>query len=440
MTCTKGAAVGGDGSGDAQVQVEGPGEREGPSIELSARFASVKADMEASLRRVRELGAHLRAGSQTLETVKGKIEQQISLCTPRASPAPRSVAVGVQPTENLLEEQQKMANFVSDLANRFSVSAPTSPRTDSSPVHADPVPSLSSNPFPASQPDQGKRDFAMGPVVEATLAGSPKAKVGDMQWGCEFHCGFRGSFDTVSEHERHCKVRHSSRESTERPYSQNDMSQLLWNCHYGCGYESKFRDVEVHEKTCTHNPAQERLSTPRAQSLKETSKAIWSCEYKCGFASSFEQVAEHETACEFSPNKRVQTTQAAAGSGDSASDVQPETRVDTYSLCAPSSEQTSRVLAGSLEEWQQTDNSASFDVGSTSMCGLGIRFREDGEGRLHVEHLIEGGAGKTSRVLQIGDTLKELDGATMQASVCRPGGCLPCTRGVSRQRPAIRCR
>ena len=67
--------------------------------------------------------------------------------------------------------------------------------------------------------------------------------------------------------------------------------------------------------------------------------------------------------------------------------------------------------------------------GSTAMCGLGIRFREDGEGRLHVEHLIEGGAGKTSRALQIGDTLKELDGATMQASVCRPGGCLPCTRG-----------
>ena len=55
--------------------------------------------------------------------------------------------------------------------------------------------------------------------------------------------------------------------------------------------------------------------------------------------------------------------------------------------------------------------------GPTATCGLGIRFREDGEGRLHVEHLIEGGAGKACGALQIGDTLKELDGVTMQASV-----------------------
>ena len=76
--------------------------------------------------------------------------------------------------------------------------------------------------------------------------------------------------------------------------------------------------------------------------------------------------------------------------------------------------------------------------GSATTCGLGIRFREDGEGRLHVEHLIEGGAGKASGALQIGDTLKELGGATMQASVCQLGGCLPCRRGD--EPPAIRCR
>ena len=34
-----------------------------------------------------------------------------------------------------------------------------------------------------------------------------------------------------------------------------------------------------------------------------------------------------------------------------------------------------------------------------------------------MEHLIEGGAGKACGALQIGDTLKELDGVTMQASV-----------------------
>ena len=50
---------------------------------------------------------------------------------------------------------------------------------------------------------------------------------------------------------------------------------------------------------------------------------------------------------------------------------------------------------------------------------LGIRFREDGEGRLHVEQLTAGGAGKACGELQVGDILSELDGVAMQASLLR---------------------
>ena len=49
-------------------------------------------------------------------------------------------------------------------------------------------------------------------------------------------------------------------------------------------------------------------------------------------------------------------------------------------------------------------------------CGLGIKFREDDTGRLHVNALTEGGAGKACGTLQIGDILSELDGVAMQVA------------------------
>jgi len=43
-------------------------------------------------------------------------------------------------------------------------------------------------------------------------------------------------------------------------------------------------------------------------------------------------------------------------------------------------------------------------------CGLGITFREDSEGKLHVHNLLEGGAGEISGSVRPGDVLAEIDG------------------------------
>ena len=75
-----------EASGQAMVDGQEPMQRQDEldvsAVDFNDRFAKVKADMETSLRRVRELGAHLRAGSQTLETVTGRITQQIAMCSP----------------------------------------------------------------------------------------------------------------------------------------------------------------------------------------------------------------------------------------------------------------------------------------------------------------------------------------------------------------------
>jgi hypothetical protein len=51
---------------------------------------------------------------------------------------------------------------------------------------------------------------------------------------------------------------------------------------------------------------------------------------------------------------------------------------------------------------------------SLANCCLGIKFREDDKGRLHVVQLAEGGAGQACGKLQIGDILSKLDGVAMQ--------------------------
>ena len=54
---------------------------------------------------------------------------------------------------------------------------------------------------------------------------------------------------------------------------------------------------------------------------------------------------------------------------------------------------------------------------AASSCGLGIKFREDDAGRLHVAQLAEGGAGQACGKLQTGDILSDLDGVAMQVNV-----------------------
>ena len=77
------------------------------------------------------------------------------------------------------------------------------------------------------------------------------------------------------------------------------------------------------------------------------------------------------------------------------------------------------VLTGLRHALQVTLVRSQTHDGSATTCGLGIRFREDGEGRLHVEQLTAGGAGKACGELQVGDILNELDGVAMQASLLR---------------------
>ena len=288
-----------EASGQAMVDGQEPMQRQDEldvsAVDFNDRFAKVKADMETSLRRVRELGAHLRAGSQTLETVTGRITQQIAMCSPTPgaqvgglppsrlagsppaagaalsiSGTPRSLAVVAQPTrEELLEEQERMASYVSDIAKRVSGSGsswgsrPTSPRLG---------------------------DSASGVASFAPLTcPSP--------------------------------LRSQSPQSAVQP-SQRDVWQDRWGCQFQCGYQSKFQDVELHEKVCSENPAKKLAMTGRPHSYAGPEQAKgasttgrphsyagpaqtkWGCEYECGFCSTFEEVYEHEKSCSLSPAKR----------------------------------------------------------------------------------------------------------------------------------------
>ena len=69
-------------------------------------------------------------------------------------------------------------------------------------------------------------------------------------------------------------------------------------------------------------------------------------------------------------------------------------------------------LIQGFDESQRRQNPATERV--PAICGLGITFREDYDGRLHVHQLIEGGAGKKCGALQRGDILCELDGVNVQ--------------------------
>jgi hypothetical protein len=61
--------------------------------------------------------------------------------------------------------------------------------------------------------------------------------------------------------------------------------------------------------------------------------------------------------------------------------------------------------------------------GVAGTCGLGIKFREDEAGRLHVIQLAEGGAGKACGALQVGDVLSKLDGVAMQVAPANSARC-----------------
>jgi hypothetical protein len=331
------AAMGDDGrepsmqAGDnGQEPRQGQAELGGAAREFNDRFAKVKADMETSLRRVRELGAHLKAGSHSLETVTGRISQQIAMCSsdrvaqaggwPRSSLAgsppaagdalsisgtPRSLTVVALPTrDELLVEQEKMANYVTDIAKRVSGSGsswgsrPTSPRVG---------------------------DSASGVTSVAALT---------------------------------CPSPLSSQ--SPRPFSQNDVSQDKWGCQYKCGYQSKFQDVELHEMVCAENPAKKvATAASRPHSYAGPEQAKWGCEYECGFCSTFEKVAEHEKSCSLSPAKHSNAAEAVRAS---RSVTRPET--SSGNLSPPS---TSKMGRPNSSEPRALSNNAS--PSTAAACG-----------------------------------------------------------------------
>jgi len=397
-------------------------------MDFDEKVAKIKHDMEQSLRRVRDLGAHLRAGSSTLAT--SKIENQILLCSNDSVLATfqnnsqhilisdhiRDRFVGLEQHA----EQEKKAKYVTNLAKCISSTEQTillelaqsydvdggfSPSTyralllhlsqwmrtrlhrkknldivfswafhvrtkkkyarcvataenrhdltrlvtsfealfenvsakcampngSGGTAYADSIGKLSAELLPArdastQQPAKdtiGKMtdvlDIANIPPQNFNTANdiSPSPSV---LWGCAGKCGFKGSFDLVSQHEKACHLSNSmGRRQEARPCIENDMKEAQWMCEYKCGYSSRFKDVEVHEDTCTKNPNR-KMETARPCTTHAKVCSGWGCEFECGFSSSFQEVEEHEKSCLMSPTKQTSSdTSVAADATNEAS-------------------------------------------------------------------------------------------------------------------------
>ena len=100
--------------------------------------------MELSLKRVRELKTNLQAGAQTLEAVSSKLSKQISLC------ADESVLHGIRNARTLDEadvfqgnvngrhdEQERMVEYLSNIAKRISDSEPVLALSTGSQEHSE---------------------------------------------------------------------------------------------------------------------------------------------------------------------------------------------------------------------------------------------------------------------------------------------------------------
>jgi len=122
---------------DDTLEMQDEGD-EANGAEAAANFeskaAQIKRDMELSLKRVRELKTNLRAGAETLEAVSSKLSKQISLCADdsvlqritNARTPEELAAVDAFPgtLEGTHDEQEKMAEYLANLARRVSGSEP----------------------------------------------------------------------------------------------------------------------------------------------------------------------------------------------------------------------------------------------------------------------------------------------------------------------------